>query len=473
MKYLLLILFFPVITLAQERYTLNGYVADNESGESLIGATVYVNEIKSGTITNPYGFYSITLEEGIYNIDFRYVGYSSITKEINLNSSQKIDIELQSLDIQLKNVVVSDVAEDYNVSSIEMSTSRLDMSKVTEIPTFLGENDIIKAIQLLPGVSSVGEGASGFNVRGGSVGQNLVLLDEAPVYNSSHLLGFLSVFNPDAVKDLKLYKGGIPSRYGGRLSSILDIRMKDGNNKKTVFSGGIGTIFSRFTLESPIVKDKSSFILALRRSYADILAKPFLKNSNFFDDGAALNFYDITAKTNFELDEKNTLYISSYLGRDVFKFDANQGFNWGNRTGTIRWNHLFNDRLFSNFTAIYSNYDYQLAFGSDDRNKFEWDSKVETINFKPEFTYFINANNELSLGAELIKYSFEPANAIGVSDGEITDITLPMKYAFEGSFYIGIEQKISWPLRPCGKGQTPANCISTTSERFFFSELIE
>ena len=443
MKYLLLILFFPVITLAQERYTLNGYVADNESGESLIGATVYVNEIKSGTITNPYGFYSITLEEGKYNIDFRYVGYSSITKEIILNSSQKIDIELQSLDIQLKNVVVSDVAEDYNVSSIEMSTSRLDMSKVTEIPTFLGENDIIKAIQLLPGVSSVGEGASGFNVRGGSVGQNLVLLDEAPVYNSSHLLGFLSVFNPDAVKDLKLYKGGIPSRYGGRLSSILDIRMKDGNNKKTVFSGGIGTIFSRFTLESPIVKDKSSFILALRRSYADILAKPFLKNSNFFDDGAALNFYDITAKTNFELDEKNTLYISSYLGRDVFKFDANQGFNWGNRTGTIRWNHLFNERLFSNFTAIYSNYDYQLAFGSDDRNKFEWDSKVETINFKPEFTYFINANNELSLGAEFIRYSFEPANAIGVSDGEITDITLPMKYAFEGSFYIGNEQKIS------------------------------
>ena len=443
MKYLLLILFFPVITLAQERYTLNGYVADNESGESLIGATVYVNEIKSGTITNPYGFYSITLEEGIYNIDFRYVGYSSITKEIILNSSQKIDIELQSLDIQLKNVVVSDVAEDYNVSSIEMSTSRLDMSKVTEIPTFLGENDIIKAIQLLPGVSSVGEGASGFNVRGGSVGQNLVLLDEAPVYNSSHLLGFLSVFNPDAVKDLKLYKGGIPSRYGGRLSSILDIRMKDGNNKKTVFSGGIGTIFSRITLESPIIKNKSSFILALRRSYIDILARPFLKSSNIFDDGAALNFYDITAKTNFELDEKNTLYISSYLGRDFFKFDSNQGFNWGNRTGTIRWNHLFNERLFSNFTVIYSNYAYQLAFGTDNRNKFEWDSKVETINFKPEFTYFINANNELSLGAEFIRYSFEPANAIGVSEGEVNNITLPMKYAFEGSFYIGNEQKIS------------------------------
>ena len=365
------------------------------------------------------------------------------SKEIDLVSNQKLDIELSSLDIQLQDVVVSDVAEDYNVSSVEMSTSKLDISRVAEIPTFLGENDIIKAIQLLPGVSSVGEGASGFNVRGGSVGQNLVLLDEAPVYNSSHLLGFLSVFNPDAVKDLKLYKGGIPSRYGGRISSILDIRMKDGNSKKTSVSGGIGSIFSRFTLESPIVKDKSSFILALRRSYADILFRPFLKNSSFLDDGAALNFYDVTAKANFEVNEKNTLYLSSYLGRDVFMFDERQGFNWGNRTGTLRWNHLFNDRLFSNFTLIYSNYDYQLAFGSDDMNKFEWDSRIETINFKPEFSYFINTDNELSVGAELIRYSFEPANAIGVSEGEVTDITLPNKFAFEGSVYIGNEQKIS------------------------------
>ena len=440
-----LFFFFLVSTqlYAQEKFTLNGYVRDAESGESLIGATIYINQISAGTITNPYGFYSITLDEGIYNVDFRYIGYNTISRELELSDNLKVDIELSSLDIELQGVTVSDVAEDYNISSIEMSTSKLDMSKVTEIPTFLGENDIIKAIQLLPGVSSVGEGASGFNVRGGSVGQNLVLLDEAPVYNSSHLLGFLSVFNPDAVKDLKLYKGGVPSRYGGRISSILDIRMKDGNKKNTVLSGGIGTIFSRLTLESPIVKDKSSFILALRRSYADILARPFLKSSNFFEDGAALNFYDLTAKTNFELNESNTLYISSYVGRDVFKFDARQGFNWGNRTGTVRWNHLFNDRLFSNFTAIYSNYDYQLAFGSDDRNKFEWDSNVETYNFKPEFTYFVDAKNELSIGAELINYRFEPANAIGVSDGEKTDITLPMKYAFEGAFYVGNEQKIS------------------------------
>jgi len=443
LRLLFFFIFYTSYSYSQERFTLNGYITDSESGESLIGATVYINQISSGTITNPYGFYSITLDEGKYDIDFRYIGYQTLSREIELSSNLKIDIELLSSDIQLESVVVSDVAEDFNISSIEMSTAKLDMSKVTEIPTFLGENDIIKAIQLLPGVSSVGEGASGFNVRGGSVGQNLVLLDEAPVYNSSHLLGFLSVFNPDAVKDLKLYKGGIPSRYGGRISSILDIRMKDGNKKNAVLSGGIGTIFSRLTLESPIVKDKSSFILALRRSYADILAKPFLKNSNFFDDGAALNFYDLTAKSNFELNDNNTIYISSYIGRDVFKFDARQGFNWGNKTGTIRWNHLFNDRLFSNFTAIYSNYDYQLAFGSDDRNKFEWDSKVETFNFKPEFTYFVNSGNELSIGAELINYRFEPANAIGVSDGEMTDITLPDKYAFEGALYIGNEQKIS------------------------------
>ena len=214
--------------------------------------------------------------------------------------------------------------------------------------------------------------------------------------------------------------------------------MKDGNNKKTSVSGGIGSIFSRLTLESPIVKDKSSFILALRRSYADILFRPFLNNSSFLDDGAALNFYDVTAKANFEINDKNTIYLSSYLGRDIFMFDERQGFNWGNRTGTFRWNHLFNDRLFSNFTLIYSNYDYQLAFGSDDMNKFEWDSRIETVNFKPEFSYFINTDNELSLGAELIRYSFEPANAIGVSEGEITDITLPDKYAFEGSVYIAV-----------------------------------
>lgn len=442
--YQLLILYLISINVySQTNYTLNGYIKSASDGESLIGATIYINEIQGGVITNPYGFYSITLEEGEYNIEYRYIGYITLKKKIILDKDQKIDIELLSEDIELENILITSESENENVSSTEISTFKLDIGKINEIPTFLGEVDIIKAIQLIPGVSTVGEGGSGFNVRGGSVGQNLVLLDEAPVYNSSHLLGFLSVFNPDAVKDLKLYKGGIPARYGGRLSSILDIRMKDGNNKKRSISGGIGSIFSRLTIEAPIVKEKSSFILALRRSYADVLAKPFLKNSNFLNDGWALNFYDLTAKINFNLDEKNRIFFSSYLGRDIFRFDERQGFNWGNRTGTIRWNHLFNDRLFSNFTTIYSNYDYQLAFGSDDRNKFEWDSKIETLNLKPEFTYFINTNNEFSIGGEFLIYRFEPANAQGVSDGKITDITLPKKYAFESSIYFGNEQKIN------------------------------
>ena len=442
--YKLLILYLISINVySQTNYTLNGYIKSASDGESLIGATIYINEIQGGVITNPYGFYSITLEEGEYNVEYRYIGYITLKKKIILDKDQKIDIELLSEDIELENILITSESENENVSSTEISTFKLDIGKINEIPTFLGEVDIIKAIQLIPGVSTVGEGGSGFNVRGGSVGQNLVLLDEAPVYNSSHLLGFLSVFNPDAVKDLKLYKGGIPARYGGRLSSILDIRMKDGNNKKRSISGGIGSIFSRLTIEAPIVKEKSSFILALRRSYADVLAKPFLKNSNFLNDGWALNFYDLTAKINFNLDEKNRIFFSSYLGRDIFRFDERQGFNWGNRTGTIRWNHLFNDRLFSNFTTIYSNYDYQLAFGSDDRNKFEWDSKIETLNLKPEFTYFINTNNEFSIGGEFLIYRFEPANAQGVSDGKITDITLPKKYAFESSIYFGNEQKIN------------------------------
>ena len=442
--YQLLILYLISINVySQTNYTLNGFIKSASDGESLIGATIYINEIQGGVITNPYGFYSITLEEGEYNIEYRYIGYITLKKKIILDKDQKIDIELLSEDIELENILITSESENENVSSTEISTFKLDIGKINEIPTFLGEVDIIKAIQLIPGVSTVGEGGSGFNVRGGSVGQNLVLLDEAPVYNSSHLLGFLSVFNPDAVKDLKLYKGGIPARYGGRLSSILDIRMKDGNNKKRSISGGIGSIFSRLTIEAPIVKEKSSFILALRRSYADVLAKPFLKNSNFLNDGWALNFYDLTAKINFNLDEKNRIFFSSYLGRDIFRFDERQGFNWGNRTGTIRWNHLFNDRLFSNFTTIYSNYDYQLAFGSDDRNKFEWDSKIETLNLKPEFTYFINTNNEFSIGGEFLIYRFEPANAQGVSDGKITDITLPKKYAFESSIYFGNEQKIN------------------------------
>lgn len=267
----------------------------------------------------------------------------------------------------------------------------------------------------------------------------MVLLDEAPVYNPSHLLGFFSVFNPDAVKDVKLIKGGIPARYGGRIASILDVRTKEGNSKRLAVQGGIGSIFSRLAVEAPIVKDKASFIIAGRRSYADVFAKAF---TDVLDDGAALNFWDLTAKTNYNINPKNRIFVSGYLGRDNFKFDAQQGFSWGSQTATLRWNHLFNDRLFSNFTFFFSNYDYELAFGDDDLDRFNWNSTIKNLDFKPEFTYFINPENKLTFGGEILRYGFEPANAVGVSNGETRDISLAEKQALEVSIFVGNDQKI-------------------------------
>ena len=345
----------------QEKYTVSGYIKDAGNGEALIGATVFIREISNGTISNVYGFYSITLPAGNYNVTYRYVGFNDVNKLIELTKDIRMDHELSSAEKQLEEVIITGDAIDKNVMSIEMSTAELDIKAIEKLPAFAGEVDIIKSIQLLPGVSTVGEGASGFNVRGGSVGQNLVLLDEAPVYQTSHMLGFFSVFNPDAVSDVKLYKGGIPAQYGGRLSSILDVRMKEGNNKEYDITGGIGTIFSRLAVEGPIKKDKSSFIIAARRSYGDVLAKLF---TDALKPGSALYFYDLTAKTNFKINENNKIYLSGYFGRDVFKFTKYQGLDWGNSTATFRWNHLYGNRLFSNYTMFYSNYDYGLSLRS-------------------------------------------------------------------------------------------------------------
>lgn len=437
-----LLCFFMLVSAGvfAQQYTLSGYIKDASNGEVLIGSSVFVKEISGGTVSNVYGFYSITLPAGTYNVEISYIGFSTIKKTFELNQDIRFDAELSAGSEQLQEVVITGEAVDENVTSLEMSTVELDIQSIKKVPVFAGEVDIIKSIQLLPGVSSVGEGSSGFNVRGGSVGQNLVLLDEAPVYQSSHLFGFFSVFNPDAVKDVKLYKGGIPAKYGGRLSSILDIRMKEGNNKKFTVNGGLGTVFSRLSLEGPIKKDKSSFIIAARRSYADVLARPF---TDVLDDGAALFFYDLTAKANFNIDDKNRVFVSSYLGRDVFRFDERQGFDWGNQTATVRWNHLFNNRLFSNYTFFYSNYDYGFAFGENDMDKFEWDSRIITYNFKPEFTYFLNKDTELSFGGELLLYRFRPANAIGVSDGDVTNISLDERKSLESALYVSNDQKIN------------------------------
>jgi len=434
------LLFATFVISAQEKYTLSGYVNDKSNGESLIGATVLIEELGSGNVTNFYGFYSITLPAGEYSVLYRFIGFETIRKTINLTENIRLDMEMGFQDEELEAVVVSAKAQDANVSSMEMSTQELDIKTIKKIPAFLGEVDVIKSLQLLPGVSTVGEGASGFNVRGGSVGQNLILLDEAPVYNSSHLFGFFSVFNPDAVKDVKLYKGGVPAEYGGRLSSILDVRMKEGNSKEYEVTGGVGNVFSRLAVEGPLKKDKASFIVAARRSYIDILAKPFL------DDGLediGLNFYDITAKANYNISDKDRVYVSGYIGRDNFNFDANQGFNWGNKTLTFRWNHLFSDKLFSNTTFYLSDYDYSFEVGETEDDSFSWSSRILTYNFKEQLSFFINTNNELSFGMEAILYRLKPAEVTGISIGESTDLSLDERKSFESAFYIGNTQKVS------------------------------
>ena len=366
MKHLLtfLTLCCSLSLLAQTNVTVKGYVRDAANGETLIGATVYLDGTSKGTTTNEYGFYSLTVAPGTYTLVVTYLGYGEQRRGVELLGNQTLDFALGEAGSVLKEVVVTATEEDQNVSTVQMSVEQLDMSTIEKLPSLLGEVDVLRSIQLLPGVTSVGEGAAGFNVRGGSIDQNLVILDEAPVFNSSHLFGFFSVFNPDAVKGVKLYKGGIPARYGGRLSSILDVRMKEGNNQQFEMQGGIGTIFSRLSVEAPLVKDKSSFLLAGRRSYIDVLAAPFLNEDL---DGTKLNFYDLTLKTNYRFSDKDQIFLSGYLGRDVFAPGNDAGFSWGNATTTLRWNHLFTDKLFANLTLYYSDYDYAIDFGADPR----------------------------------------------------------------------------------------------------------
>ncbi len=437
----ILLLFHFQCLFAQNSFTLSGYVKDAKNGEGLIGATLFVQEIKSGVQTNDYGFYSITLPKGEYSLTISYIGYQKNQKKILLSENKSLNFELNDDTKVLEEITISSKKADENVKNIEMSVNKIDIKTIQKMPALLGEVDIIKSIQLLPGVTTVGEGSSGFNVRGGTIDQNLILLDEAPVYNSSHLFGFFSVFNPDAVKDVKLLKGGIPSVYGGRVSSILDVRMKEGNTKKTQFSGGIGTIFTRLTLESPIVKDKGSFIVALRRSYIDILAKPFLnkdlRSSKFY-------FYDFTAKANYKLDDKNTLFLSGYFGRDTFGADF--GFNWGNSTASLRWNHLFSNKLFLNNTIFYSNYDYSLQSDlkqKNDQDAFRWKSNIVNYSIKPDFTYYPNTKHTISFGGQSTYYSFNPGQAEAISGGISRSIGLADKFSLENSLYLSDEYKVN------------------------------
>ena len=434
---LLALLLVPIFSQAQN-FTASGNVKSLSNGEDMISAYIFVKGRDEGTVTNFYGFYSLTLPAGKYTLIYSYTGYDQIEKEVDLSSADlKLDVELKKSVNELNVVEIKSKKKTDNFKKVEMSTVKLDIEQIKKIPALLGEADVIKSIQLLPGVSTVGEGATGFNVRGGGVDQNLVLLDEAPVFNSSHLFGFFSVFNPDAVKNVKLIKGGIPAEYGGRLSSILDVRMKDGNKKKFAGSGGVGLLFSRLTLEAPIVKDKGSFMIAGRRSYADVIAKPFLSESL---KDAKFYFYDLTAKANYQISENDKLYLSGYFGRDVF--GSGFFFNWGNATSTLRWNHLYNKKLFSNITAYYSNYDYSLGVEQDDGDEFKWSSSIGNYSVKPEWTYYANNKNTFKIGVQSTFYDFKPAKTSFISGGVGSDISLANKYALESAVYAGNEQKI-------------------------------
>lgn len=442
MKYkysaLLLMLLLSCVTFAQN-FTLSGRIKDAANGEDLIGAAVVVQGMEgTGVITNTYGFYSITLPKGTYNVAIQYIGYQSVVKEVVLTKDVSLNIELAEESESLEEVVVSAEAANANVTKTEMSVAKLSPKEVEAVPVIFGEKDIIKMVQLLPGVKTSGEGGSGFSVRGGGLDQNLILLDEAPVYNASHLLGFFSVFNSDAIKDVTLYKGGMPAEYGGRASSVMDVVMKDGNSKRFGASGGIGLISSKLTLEAPIVKDKGSFIISGRRTYADV----FLKLSSNEDlRNTTLYFYDLNMKANYQITDKDRVYLSGYFGRDNFGFGNDFGFNWGNATGTLRWNHIFNDRLFGNTSLIYSDYDYEFSIGAGEE-QFGLSSGINDLNLKQDFTYFMNKDNTMSFGANIIRHEFVPGEISSGDESNFSADNIERQFALEGAAYVQNEQKV-------------------------------
>ena len=436
---LLSILFFS--TAYAQNVTLSGYIKDASNGEELINASI-VNEKSQGTVTNVYGFYSLTLPEGKYTFTVSYIGYESIEKTLTLKESQTLDFELKEATNQLAEVEVTAKRLDENLNRAEMSTTQLTAKQIKAIPQFLGEFDVIRSITLLPGVTTVGEGASGFNVRGGKTDQNLILLDQAPVYNSSHIFGFFSVFNGDAVRDLKLYKGGIPAPYGGRLSSVLDVHQKEGNTKEFAGTMGLGLLSSRLMLEGPLVKDKSSFMIAGRRSYQDVLLKA---SPNDDLNSIIANFYDLNAKVNYKFNDKSRLFLSAYYGKDAFGVPGLVKFDWGNLGLTGRWNYLITDKLFLNVSTIYSDYDYAIGFDFPQ-------AKIDNIAFiknqsnKVAFSWFPNAKHQVNYGAEATIYDFEPfSTTLDYIDSNLVDINIELQneYALEPSLYIEDNWKVN------------------------------
>ena len=418
---------------AQDRFTLSGIISDAKSNETLIGVNIASKNTKAFTVTNEYGFYSLTLPKGEYEISISYVGFQTIEETISLTENTKRNYSLSDSGQQLQEVVITEKSKS-NISKPEMSVNKMSIATIKQMPVVLGEVDVLKAILFLPGVTNAGEGQSGFNVRGGGADQNLILLDEATIFNSSHVFGFFSVFNPDAIKDLKLYKGGIPARFGGRASSVLDIYQKDGNSKDFHVNGGIGLISSRLLAEGPIVKDKGSFLVGGRASYAHL----FLKLT---DNKNVAYFYDLNTKLNYKLNKNNNVYVSGYFGRDIFSLNQSFTNTYGNSTLNVRWNHLYSDKVFSNLSMIYSDYYYGLQL---DFVGFNWNSGIKNYNLKYDFKYYASDKLKLSYGANAIYYNFNPGTIepINATSG-INFKQLDKKYALEPALYIDAEQKLT------------------------------
>jgi CarboxypepD_reg-like domain/TonB-dependent Receptor Plug Domain len=420
------------------RYSVSGTVKDARTGETLIGANIILYTPKPvNTLTNGYGFFSITAEAGTYKMLASFSGYQPDTVNLVLNANISLSISLQVNKGQLDEVIVSSRRKNENISKPLMGVEKLNMTEINKLPVLFGERDIMKSIQLMPGYKSAGEGNSGFNVRGGGADQNLVLLDEAPVYNASHLLGFFSTFNSDAIKDVSVYKGGMPAQYGGRLSSVVDIKMKDGNAKKIDVTGGLGLIASRINIGGPLVKEKGSFIISARRTYADV----FLKAIKDTGQGKRkLYFYDVNLKANYRLGKKDKVFLSGYFGRDILGLGETLNTDWGNKTATLRWNHVFGNRLFSNTSLIYSNYSYQIKakFGNDNFKIF---SKIEDFNLKQDFDWSLNNQGKLKFGGNIIRHNISPGTIKAESVTAGVSKQVQDRYSVESAVYASHEWK--------------------------------
>jgi len=440
------VLFFvslSTVSVAQKKWTLSGTLTDVSTGETLIGATVRLQELpQSGSSSNAYGFYSLAAPEGRYIVIGSYIGYQTYTDTLTLTKDQNLHIALRS-QTALEEVVVSvNRRNNKNVSSPQMGMEKLNMTQINQLPVVLGEQDVLKSITLMPGIKTSGEGNTGFYVRGGGSDQNLILLDEATVYNASHLLGFFSTFNSDAIKDVSIFKGGMPAEYGGRLSSVLDVKMNDGNNKKLTVQGGIGMIASRIKVEGPIVKDKGSFMISARRTYADLFLKA---SSDTTINKSTLFFYDINAKANYRFNDKNAIFLSGYFGKDVLGLQDIFGTNWGNATGTLRFNHVFSNKLFSNTSLIYSNYNYVIE-GLDRNDGFKATSKIMDWNVKQDFQYYPVYNHSIKFGLQGTRHDIAPGDITTTASSSFNNTHVEHRYGYEMAAYIGDEWKVNSKL---------------------------